>query len=195
MEKHAEAELFFGVMKIYIVEGDCFMENFFIETERFIITEVDESMVQSIHENSLDEDNRRFVPDEVFETIEDARQIVLSILKWYKQDRASLVYPIILKDGANIGYVQAVPYGDFNWEIGYHIAKKYTRNGYATEAVRAFLPVIMKRLKIDKIIGVCLAENAASRKVMERCGFILESNGLGSYQGQPRNICRYLYCV
>jgi len=35
----------------------------------------------------------------------------------------------------NIGYVQAVPIGD-EWEVGYHIASKYTGNGYATEAVR-----------------------------------------------------------
>ena len=171
------------------------MEKFFIETDRFIITEADESMIQNIHENSLDEDNRRFVPDEVFETTEDARQIVLSFLKWYKQDRAPLVYPIILKSGSNIGYVQAVPFGNFDWEIGYHIAKEYTRNGYATEAVKVFLPVIMKNLKIDKIIGVCLEENIASCAVMEKCGFTLETRGLGDYQGQSRNICKYLYYI
>ena len=51
------------------------MEKFFIETERLIITEFDESMIESVHENSLDEDNRRFVPDEVFETVEDGYMI------------------------------------------------------------------------------------------------------------------------
>ena len=37
-----------------------------IETERTIITKFDLSMAESVHRNSLDEDNRRFVPDEVF---------------------------------------------------------------------------------------------------------------------------------
>ena len=47
-----------------------------IETERLIITEFTADMAQAVHENSLDEDNRRFVPDEVFETVEDAREAV-----------------------------------------------------------------------------------------------------------------------
>ena len=169
------------------------MEKFFVETERFVITEADESMVEAIHKNSLDEDNRRFVPDEVFETPAEAQKIVQSFLEWYKQERAPLVYPIILKEGINIGYVQAVPFGNCEWEIGYHIAKLYTGNGYATEAVKAFLPIIMPKLKIDKIIGECLQENVASAAVLEKCGFVLEYKGLGNYQGESRNICKYLY--
>ena len=171
------------------------MGKFLIETDRFIITEADESMVQVIHENSLDDDNRKFVPDEVFETIEDAQQIVQTFLKWYKQDRAPLVYPIILKNGENIGYVQAVPYGNVEWEIGYHVAKMHTKKGYATEAVKAFLPVIMERLRIDKIIGECLEENIASHFVLEKCGFALEFKGVGKYQGQSRNIRTYSYFI
>jgi len=61
----------------------------------------------------------------------------------------------------NIGYVQAVPIGD-EWEVGYHIASKYTGNGYATEAVKAFVPLIMKRLNIKRIWGICRGDNIAS---------------------------------
>lgn len=43
---------------------------FKIETDRLMITEFTPDMAQAVHENSLDEDNRRFVPDEVFETVE-----------------------------------------------------------------------------------------------------------------------------
>ncbi|SHI38327.1 GNAT family N-acetyltransferase [Pseudobutyrivibrio xylanivorans] len=32
----------------------------------------------------------------------------------------------------NIGYVQLVPIGEDKLEIGYHVAKPFTRNGYAT---------------------------------------------------------------
>ena len=102
------------------------------------------------------------------------------------------VCPILLKSAENIGYVQAVPIGN-GWEIGYHVAKKHTGKGYATEAVMAFLPVIMESLGIDRISGLCAAENAASRKVLEKCGFLLEFKGFGDYQGSAREICRYLY--
>ena len=47
-----------------------------IETERLIITKFDLAMAESVHKNSLDEDNRRFVPDEVFETVEDVKETI-----------------------------------------------------------------------------------------------------------------------
>ena len=42
-----------------------------IETKRLIITKFTMDMAEAVHLNSLDEDNRRFVPDEVFETVEE----------------------------------------------------------------------------------------------------------------------------
>ena len=105
------------------------------------------------------------------------------------------IYPVLLKDSTNIGYVQAVPLDDGVWEIGFHIGILYTKKGYATEAVKAFLPVIMKRLGIDTISGICLSENIASRKVMEKSGFVLDFEGEGDYQGENRNICRYHFAL
>ena len=49
---------------------------FSIKTERLLITEFAPGMAQAVHENSLDEDNRRFVPDEVFETVKDAAEAI-----------------------------------------------------------------------------------------------------------------------
>ncbi len=164
-----------------------------IETERLTITEFDKSMVKAVHINSLDEDNRRFVPDEVFEIIEDAAETVEFLMGVYEGGDGPLVYPVLLKDGTYIGYVQAVPFEDGTWEIGYHIGGNYTKQGYATEAVNAFLPVIMEQIGIVQIAGICLAENKASVKVMERCGFTKLYEGVGNYQGQERLICRYVY--
>ncbi len=166
-----------------------------LETERLIITEFTPDMAQAVHENSLDEDNRRFVPDEVFETVEEAAETIDFLMSRYGGSEGPFVYPVLTKDGSNIGYVQAVPLGDGVWEVGYHIGAAYTKKGYATEAVRAFLPVIMKNIGIDKMAGVCLADNIASRKVMEKCGFVKEFEGIGDYQGEKRNICRYCYSL
>ena len=57
----------------------------------------------------------------------------------------------------------------FNWnrKIGYHIAKVHTGNGYATEAVKAFLPVIAEKVGITEVYGIRLLENAASGRVLE----------------------------
>ncbi len=166
---------------------------FLIETERLTITEFTPDMAQAVHENSLDEDNRRFVPDEVFETVDEAAETIEFLMSQYGGSDGPFVYPVLIKDGANIGYVQAIPLDDGFWEIGFHVGEKYTKNGYATEAVKAFLPVIMNKLGIEKIKGICLSENIASRKVMEKCGFVLEFEGTDSYQSDQRQICRYWF--
>ena len=166
-----------------------------IETERLTITQFTMDMAQAVHLNSLDEDNRRFVPDEVFETVQEAADTVSFLMGVYENGGGPLVYPVLLKDGTYIGYVQAVPFYDGTWEVGYHIGAAYTKKGYATEAVRAFLPVIMLRLGLKRIKGICLADNLASRKVMERCGFIREYEGPGPYQGNERRICRFSYSL
>ncbi len=165
---------------------------FRLETERLIITEFSPEMAEDVHLNSLDADNRRFVPDEVFETVEEAAETIEFLSAQYGGCEGPLVYPVLTKDGANIGYVQAVPLGDA-WEVGYHIGERYTGKGYATEAVKAFLPVIMERIGIERMEGVCLADNSKSRRVMEKCGFSLEFEGVGDYQGEKREICRYWF--
>jgi len=55
------------------------------------------------------------------------------------------------------------------------------------------LPVIMTRLGIEKIEGTCLLENPASCAVLEKCGFTLEFSGAGKYQGEIRDIRRFVY--
>lgn len=161
-----------------------------IKTERLTITDFTPEMAYDVHINSLDEDNRRFVPDEVFETVDEARETVEFLITRYGTEDGPFVHPVLLNDGTNIGYVQLVPIEE-GYEIGYHIAKKYTGNGYATEAVKAFLPYQFDKRKLDTIYGVCLADNFASRKVMEKCGFKLYFEGVGDYQGEKREICKY----
>jgi len=168
------------------------MESLRIETERLVITTFDKSMAEIVHMNSLDEDNRSFVPDEVFETLDIAMETILYLMSCYGKKDSPLVYPVLLKNGDNIGYVQVVLYKT-KWEVGYHVAKKYTGRGYGTEALQAFLPVLMDYLAIKEILGVCLKENIASQRVLEKCGFILTFSGLDSYQGEDRELHKYLY--
>ena len=165
-----------------------------IETERLIITEFTADMAQAVHENSLDEDNRRFVPDEVFETIEDAREAVEFLMSRYSGTEGPFTYPVLVKDsGENVGYVQLVPLEDGTWEIGYHIAKKHTGKGYASEAVRAFLPAMADAARISEIYGVCLSDNTASKHVLKKCGFEPISEGIGDYQGEKRPVFRAVW--
>lgn len=163
-----------------------------LETERLIITDFTLDMVRDVHLNSLDEDNRRFVPDEVFETEEEARETVEFLMGRYGGTEGPFVHPVLLKTGENIGYVQLVDIGE-GWEVGYHIAKAYTGKGYATEAARAFLPAMAEKYHLDSIIGICLADNLASVRVMEKCGFTNLFKGIGPYQGAQRPIVKNIW--
>ena len=165
-----------------------------IETERLMITEFTPDMAQDVHRNSLDEDNRRFVPDEVFETAEDAAETVAFLMSQYGKTEGPLVYPVFTKHGGeNIGYVQLVPLDGGSWEIGYHIAKEYTGSGYATEAVRAFLPVMADTVGTGEVLGVCLRDNTASVHVLRKCGFVPVYEGTGDYQGREREIMKSVW--
>ena len=113
-----------------------------ISNQNIIIAHFNPSMVYDVYQNSLDEDNRKYVPDEVFETLEEANDVTNAIIDSYSSKTGPFVYAVIRKiDNANLGYVQIVRIKD-GWEIGYHIAKRYTGNGYATEAVKLFLNYI-----------------------------------------------------
>lgn len=160
-----------------------------IETDRLIITEFNMEMAYDVHINSLDEDNRRFVPDEVFGTVEEAREAVAFLMSQYGGFEGPLAYPVLTRNGGlNIGYVQIVPLDGGAWEIGYHIAGRHTGKGYATEAVRAFLPRMAESIGLSEVYGICLKENAASERVLRKCGFVPVYEGTGSYQGRQCEI-------
>lgn len=165
-----------------------------IETDRLVITEFDLSMAEAVHKNSLDDDNRRFVPDEVFETIKDAAKTIDFLIDCYHSDNGPFVYPILLKCGENIGYVQLIPIED-DYEVGYHIAKPFTRNGYATEALKGFLEYIRTEKNLDIVYGICASENIASKIVLEKCGFQKVFEGIGEYQGTERNVAKYVFTL
>ena len=165
-----------------------------IKTLRLTITTFSSDMAQSVYENSQDDDTRRFVPDEVYDSVEEARAAIEFLISRYDSVDGPFVYPIITNDGGkNIGYIQLCQIDDGSWEIGYHIAKQFTGQGYATEAVKAFLPAMTKKLNIKEVYGICLAENTASVRVLEKCGFTQIYQGHGNYQGREVQIIKTIW--
>ena len=159
-------------------------------SDRLLLTAIDKSMSYDIWQNSLDENNRKFVPDEVFETLEEATNVVDFIIESYKGKDGPFIYAVIRKsDNTNLGYVQLVKIPE-GWEIGYHIAKMYNGQGYATEAVNLFLDYLKKEKDIKEIYGIALYSNKASHRVLQKCGFTTLYEGNGPYQGKKRKIIK-----
>jgi ribosomal-protein-alanine N-acetyltransferase len=60
-------------------------------------------------------------------------------------------------------------------EVGYVIKPAYWGRGLATEITAASLEVGFKLLDLQRIIAIAQPANAPSRRVMEKCGMVFES--------------------
>ena len=67
----------------------------YIKSKRFVITELTMDMCSDYQKNSVDDDNRLFVPDEVCETLEDAVRTLKRLIGSYSTSNGPFVYPIM----------------------------------------------------------------------------------------------------
>ena len=58
--------------------------------------------------------------------------------------------------------------------LGYWIGRPYAGRGHATAAVRAMVAHAFDELKLHRVEAACVPTNAASRRVLEKSGFVLE---------------------
>lgn len=61
-------------------------------------------------------------------------------------------------------------------ELGYFLVKEFTGKGYATESANALIRYAFERLGVLRIDLRCNADNTASIRVAERCGFTHEGH-------------------
>lgn len=54
--------------------------------------------------------------------------------------------------------------------IGFNIGLNYTRNGYATETLKALIEYV-RGIGLHETFGHCFESNFASKRTMENCGF------------------------
>jgi ribosomal-protein-alanine N-acetyltransferase len=67
------------------------------------------------------------------------------------------------------------------WEVGWELDPEFWGQGLATEGGRAGVRFGFEKAKLKRIISVTVPENAASRRVMEKCGLIYQ--GLIRWRG------------
>ena len=79
-------------------------------------------------------------------------------------------------------------------EVGYWIRTSSAGQGYVSEAVRAMLELAFGTLQMARVELITDEDNAASRRVAERCGFVLEGtlhNERRAPDGSLRHTCVY----
>ncbi len=101
------------------------------------------------------------------------RFVKLFVDQQTERPRRNFQFAITFPDGGqvigNIG-IRRKPENDWEADIGYELAPEYWGRGYATEAALAIVDFGFRELGLHRISSWCIADNAASARVLERVG-------------------------
>ena len=113
-----------------------------------------------------------------------------------RKEGAEGLFRLILADGVPVGQVTVERKDDIGCrdaEIGYTLATAYWSRGIMTQAVGILCREAFTAWDILRISGRAHAENIASRRVMEKNGFVLEGTLHNAFfkDGRVGDICLY----
>lgn len=121
-----------------------------------------------------DEQVMRYVADN---TCEEERYAAFAtrLPPWTPQSDHWLGLLISEKEsGAPVGVTGFIRRGDGKAEVGYLLAREHHGKGYGQESLRAVCELAFYRCDIRKLVATVTVGNVASRKLLEKAGFMLE---------------------
>lgn len=150
-------------------------------TERLLIRDHSPGDLETHHSLFSDNEVMRYLPDIKTNNPEESRGNLFAAIKDAESPRRKF-YFFRIEDkttGGHIGEIgytvtQNPPPGKFAG-LGYFILKKHWGKGYTTEALKRVLRFAFEENGVYRISTGCLKENAASERVMQKCGFIKEA--------------------
>ena len=114
---------------------------------------------------------------------------------WDKEEGLLLIRN---RDGEIAGHIEffkPVSYWDA-FELSYLLYDdRHAGHGYVTEAVQLLVDHLFATKKQHRIHLVIVPENAASRRIAEKCGFTLEGTARGAFFNDGRNQDVVLYSL
>ena len=113
-----------------------------------------------------------------------------------KNDGIKGIYRMIVVDGVMVGSVSLEFKEDVfrcDAELGYLISSDHCNNGIGTEAVSMICDGAFANFDLSRITALVDEPNLASRRVLEKNGFVLEGlmNNAVIKNGQYFNLCIY----
>jgi [ribosomal protein S5]-alanine N-acetyltransferase len=143
-----------------------------IETERLLIRNIELNDFDDCFEHRSDPEVCRYIGAPL--TREQTKdKIAQSMLPWSGKEGEKLMLAIELKQEKKLIGELMFKFSSLDHlvgEIGYRINTKYQGRGYALEASRSFIATIFKQLNAHKVSALCLADNEASWRLMEKLG-------------------------
>ena len=106
---------------------------------------------------------------------------------WEKEAGTLLIVTPDDEIAGHIEFFKPVSYWDA-FELSYLLFDdRFAGHGYVTEAVRLLIDYLFGAKKQHRIHLVIHPENAASKRIAEKCGFILEGTARGAFFNDGRN--------
>lgn len=114
---------------------------------------------------------------------------------WQKEEGLLLIMTPDDEMAGHIEFFKPVTYWDA-FELSYQLYdERFAGRGYVTEAVQLLADYLFATKKQHRIHLVIVPENAASRRIAEKCGFQLEGTARGAFFNDGRNQDVVLYSL
>ena len=158
-----------------------------IETSRLILRLFTEADAKVASYNSKILTIAHFMSDMVLETESDAVKWIHWLEAKCNDREPCRVLAIELKDDyAVIGLVSVAPKRELGGELEilFSIADEHQNKGYATEAAKAIIWWAFEKAGQDVLSAIVKPENRASRRVIEKLGFVYVDTLTLSYDGE-----------
>jgi RimJ/RimL family protein N-acetyltransferase len=142
-----------------------------IKTNRLVLREFTMEDLDGLHMILSDAESMRHYPKPF--TFEETENWIRRNMERYETDGFGLWGMVLKETGQFIGdcgiTMQNIC-GAMEPEIGYHVDKRYTNHGYASEAARACRDYAFDVLKLDKVYSYMNDTNMASQRVAVKNG-------------------------
>lgn len=145
-------------------------------TEKLRLRPVINDDAKDIYIYASNPDVTRFVAWEAHTSMEFTRKYLAFIIREYKKKKL-YDWGICLKKENRVigscGFARIDKRNNFG-EIGFVLSPEYWNKGITTEAVKEVVKFGFCKLKLGRIEAVCMAENTASEKVLQKSGMTYE---------------------
>lgn len=151
--------------------------NLKFETERLLLRPLELSDGKAMFAMDANPLVHQYLWNKPAKDIQESIQVIEYVQRQYKENKIGRFATILKDTGDFIGWTgikfvnDHVENGNTNFfDYGYRLNAPFWNNGYATEATQFWLDYGMNQMNIDVLNAYTHAQNAASNRVLHKCG-------------------------
>lgn len=147
--------------------------NLVLETDRLLLRRFELQDYKDVYTFGSNEEVNRYTGDVPISSYENAKKLIYDVwLNDYENYGYGRLAVIHKADNKLIGFAGLKFLPELNeTDLGYRLLPRYWGKGLATEASQKIVDYGKNDLRLKRIIGIAMAENPASSRVLEKVGF------------------------